>query len=206
MTQYAFYFDGTRCTGCKTCVFACNDYKDLDLGTTYRKVYELTSGDTTRDADGMVSTDCVCYTVTVSCNHCNEPTCVEVCPTGAMHKDEDTGIVSVDTNKCIGCGYCHMSCPYNSPKVDREKGHSVKCDGCMERIAEGLGAVCVESCPARALEFIPVEEASAMGTREAIAPLPDPEYTDPNLFIKLSDDAAPATSFTGEIANLLEVQ
>lgn len=177
MTQYAFYFDGSRCTGCKTCEFACKDYKDLDLGFAYRKVYETELGETVRDEAGCISTTCVTYYVSMSCNHCDSPACVDVCPTGAMHKDAETGLVSVDTAKCIGCGYCHMACPYNAPKVDRSKGHSVKCDGCAERVAAGEKPVCVEACPARALDFGTVEEMSALGELAAIAPLPDPSYT-----------------------------
>lgn len=67
-----------------------------------------------------------------------------------MHKNAETGLVAVDAAKCIGCGYCHMACPYNAPKVDREKGHSVKCDGCSERVASGNQPLCVRACvPAR---------------------------------------------------------
>ena len=51
MTHYAFHFDGSRCTGCKTCALACKDYHDLGVGTAFRKVYEVTLGDTTRQAD-----------------------------------------------------------------------------------------------------------------------------------------------------------
>ena len=155
MTQYAFYFDGTRCTGCKTCEMACKDFKDLDLGFAYRKVYEVTTGETTRDAEGIITTSCVSYPFSMSCNHCDDPACVKVCPTTAMHKDPETGLVSVDTAKCIGCGYCHMACPYNAPKVDRSKGHSVKCDGCADRVAAGEKPVCVEACPARAWTSAP---------------------------------------------------
>ena len=87
MTQYAFHFDATRCTGCKTCEFSCKDYKDLGLGVAYRKVYECAGGETLRDADGCFKTTCFSYPVSISCNHCDHPSCTEVCPTGAMHKD-----------------------------------------------------------------------------------------------------------------------
>lgn len=204
MTQYAFYFDGTRCTGCKTCEFACKDYKDLDVGFAYRKVYEVTLGDTKKDGNGIVTT-CVSYPLSMSCNHCDNPACTKVCPTGAMHKDAETGLVSVDANKCVGCGYCHMACPYNAPKVDRSLGHSVKCDGCGERVAMGEKPVCVEACPARALDFGTVEEMAKLGERGAIAPLPEPTYTHPNLYIKPSQDALPVGDAKGKVVNPLEV-
>ena len=205
MTRYAFHFDGTRCTGCKTCEMACKDFKDLSVGTAFRKVYEVTLGMTERDASGCISRSCVSYPLSMSCTHCDDPACTKVCPTTAMHKDAETGLVSVDADKCIGCGYCHMACPYNAPKVDREKGHSVKCDGCAERVAAGEKPVCVEACPARALDFGTVEEMAKLGDRGNIAPLPEPAYTKPNLYIKASADALPAGAEDGKVVNPLEV-
>ncbi len=206
MVQYAFYFDGTRCTGCKTCELACKDYKDLDVGFAYRKVYEVTYGDTQKDSNGCVVSTCGGYTVSMACNHCYEPACTKVCPTGAMHKDGETGLVSVNVDRCVGCGYCHMACPYDAPKVDRAKGHSVKCDGCVERVTNGEKPVCVEACPARALDFGTVDQIAALGGTQAnIAPLPVPTYTDPNFYIKPSDDAQPVGSADGKAVNPLEV-
>lgn len=205
MTRYAFHFDGTRCTGCKTCEMACKDFKDLSVGPAFRKVYEVTLGTTERDANGCITSSCVSYPLSMSCNHCDDPACTKVCPTTAMHKDPETGLVSVDVDKCIGCGYCHMACPYNAPKVDREKGHSVKCDGCAERVAAGEKPVCVEACPARALDFGTIEEMAKLGERGNIAPLPEPTYTKPNLYIKASADALPAGDENGKVVNPLEV-
>ena len=102
MTRYAFHFDGTRCTGCKTCEMACKDFKDLSVGTAFRKVYEVTLGTTERDANGCITSSCVSYPLSMSCNHCDDPACTKVCPTTAMHKDPETGLVSVDVDKCIG--------------------------------------------------------------------------------------------------------
>ncbi len=205
MTQYAFHFDGTRCTGCKTCEMSCKDYKDLATDIAYRNVYEVTLGDTKKDDKGAIATTCVSYPLSMSCNHCDDPSCTKVCPTGAMHKDSETGLVSVDKDKCVGCGYCHMACPYNAPTVDREKGHSVKCDGCAERIAAGEKPVCVEACPARALDFGEVSEMSKLGEKADIAPLPKPSYTEPNLYIKPSEDAKPAEDASAKVVNPMEV-
>ena len=121
MSQQAFYFDGTRCTGCKTCQMACKDYKNIDLGISFRHVYEVTIGDTVKDADGAFSTTCVSYPLSMSCNHCDSPVCFEKCPQSAIIKDADTGLMSIDEEKCIGCGTCAIVCPYNAPKVDEEK-------------------------------------------------------------------------------------
>lgn len=205
MTQHAFLFDGTRCTGCKTCVFACKDKNNLDLGMAYRKVYEFTGGSTTKDSQGIVTTDVFSYYLSQPCNHCTEPACVKVCPTGAMNKDANTGLVSVNSSKCIGCGYCVMSCPYNVPKVDREKGHSVKCDGCKDYVAAGEKPACMMACPARAIKFGLISDIEKLGERANVAPLPEPSYTTPNTFIKTNKDMKPANNRDGILANPLEV-
>jgi anaerobic dimethyl sulfoxide reductase subunit B (iron-sulfur subunit) len=206
MTQYAFAFDGTRCTGCKTCEFACKDYYDLDTEVQFRKIYEVTGGETTKDENGYATTSCYSYYVSMSCNHCDNPACVKVCPTGAMHKDSETGLVTVEEGRCIGCGYCHMACPYNAPKVDREKGHSVKCSGCAERLADGVQPICVRACPARALNFGPVSEMEKLGEVANIAPLPSPTYTDPNFYILACADARPSGDKEAVVVNPLEVE
>ena len=109
----------------------------------------------------------------------------------------------INTKKCIGCGTCAIVCPYNAPKVDEEKKKAVRCNGCAERVAAGEKPVCVEACPARALDFGTAEEMAKMGERGNIAPLPDPSETTPNIFIKASADAQPVGA--AEIANPLEV-
>ena len=205
MSQQAFYFDGTRCTGCKTCQMACKDYKNIDLGISFRHVYEVTIGDTVKDADGAFSTTCVSYPLSMSCNHCDSPVCFEKCPQSAIIKDADTGLMSIDEEKCIGCGTCAIVCPYNAPKVDEEKKKAVRCNGCAERVAAGEKPVCVEACPARALDFGPVGEMKkrrrARGHR-AVAPA---EATVPNLFVKPSADRPSCGIEDGVVANLLEV-
>ena len=110
---------------------------------------------------------------------CANPVCVKVCPTGAMHKG-DRGIVTVDGQRCIGCGYCALSCPYRAPKVDREVGHSAKCDLCVDRLDAGKSPICVEACPLRALDFGEVGDLRARyGAVCDLAPLPPSSATSP---------------------------
>ena len=96
MEQMGFHFNAPRCTGCKTCALACKDYNDLSETIAYRQVYEVGCGTWTQDANGCWSTDTQVYYLSLACNHCDAPICVQVCPTGAMHKG-DGGLVSVDT-------------------------------------------------------------------------------------------------------------
>ena len=180
MEQFGFYFNANRCTGCKTCMLACKDYRNLDASVSFRQVYEFVGGSWSKDERGCWAQDCFAFYVSSACNHCASPACMEVCPTGAM------GLVSVDEHRCIGCGYCALSCPYHAPKVDRTVGHSVKCDGCSQRAREGSAPVCVEACPLRALEFGPISDLRARHGRVAdMPPLPDSSKTAPNLVLSL---------------------
>ena len=205
MTQMAFYIDDTRCTGCKTCVFACKDKNNLDLGMAFRKVYEFTGGETTVDENGCYSTSCFSYYISVGCNHCDNPACLAACGSGAVSKDAETGIVTIDPELCEGCGSCAMACPYGAVKVDPELGVARKCDACVDELAEGKAPACVLACPARALKFGPVEEIEMLGERLNVAPLAAPDLTMPNFFVKQCQDCRPSGSEDGVLANPLEV-
>lgn len=188
-TQYGFFIDSSRCTGCKTCELACKDFKDLGPEVSFRRIYEYAGGDWQED-NGVWHQNVFAYYLSISCNHCDDPACTKVCPSGAMHKRED-GFVVVDEDVCIGCRYCHMACPYGAPQYNAEKGHMTKCDGCYSRVAEGKQPICVESCPLRALEFGPIEELRQKhGTLAAVAPLPRAHFTKPNIVIKPNANSA----------------
>jgi anaerobic dimethyl sulfoxide reductase subunit B (iron-sulfur subunit) len=81
------------------------------------------------------------YYLSIACNHCDEPVCVSGCPTGAMHKREEDGLVLVDDNICVGCRYCEMRCPYGAPQFDAQAKVMRKCDGCLDRLEK----ICVPS-------------------------------------------------------------
>ena len=185
---------------------ACKDYNDLSVDNSFRKVYDYEGGMWTQEGD-TYTTDSFVYHVSLGCQHCDNPACMSVCPTGAMHKDADTGLVRVNPDLCIGCGYCAMNCPYNVPKVDREVGHSIKCDGCASRVAEGLEPICIGACPLRALDFGPMDELRQQYEGEAgIAPMPDPSITNPNIIIKPSPAALGTSDKTGRVSNTQEVE
>lgn len=208
MSHYAFFFDASRCTGCKTCELACKDYKKLPVDYTYRRVFDYEGGTWNQADEHTWTHDVFSYHISIACNHCEKPACTKVCPTTAMHKDPETQLVIVDANKCIGCGYCELACPYGAPHVDREIGHSVKCDGCMTRTKAGQKPICVEACPLRALDFGPEEEIEKNHKEidgSSVAPLPDMSYTMPYLYIKPCKSSRPAGDKEGKIANLKEV-
>ena len=148
-----FYFDMTACIGCKTCQIACKDKNDLPLGTLYRNTESYETGEFPKPG---------AYHLSVSCNHCEKPACVEMCPTKAMYKSED-GVVLHDDSLCIGCGACVNACPYQVPKLlDTAAGlKSGKCDSCVSIRANGNLPQCVAACPMRALEFGDLDELKA---------------------------------------------
>ena len=115
-TQYGFFIDSARCTGCKTCELACKDYKNLTPEVSFRRIYEYTGGDWQED-NGVWQQNVFAYYLSIACNHCEDPACTKVCPSGAMHKRED-GFVVVNEEVCIGCRYCHMACPYGAPQYN----------------------------------------------------------------------------------------
>ena len=106
MTQYGFYFDSSRCTGCKTCELVCKDYHDLGPDILFRRIYDFEGGSWEKTPEGAWNKTAFNYHLAVSCNHCDSPACVENCPTGAMRKDAETGLVNADPEVCIGCGTC----------------------------------------------------------------------------------------------------
>ncbi|HBR3047922.1 TPA: 4Fe-4S binding protein [Klebsiella pneumoniae] len=236
-TQYGFFIDSARCTGCKTCELACKDYKNLTPEVSFRRIYEYAGGDWQEDNgvwqqnvfayylsiacsfrriyeyaggdwqedNGVWQQNVFAYYLSIACNHCEDPACTKVCPSGAMHKRED-GFVVVNEEVCIGCRYCHMACPYGAPQYNADKGHMTKCDGCHERVAEGKKPICVESCPLRALDFGPIAELRAKhGQLAAVAPLPSAHFTRPSIVIKPNANARPCGDTTGYLANPKEV-
>jgi len=90
----------------------------------------------------------------VPCHHCDEPACVYACLTGALQKDPDSGVVIVDTDRCIGCWTCILACPFGVMKQDLYYGKSVKCDLCLDETTP----VCVTNCPNEALVYVEEED------------------------------------------------
>ena len=148
--QYRFHFDMTKCIGCKCCVVACNEQNGNPAAINWRRVGEIEGGyfpNTQR------------HYLSMGCNHCVEPSCMNGCPVEAYHKDALTGVVVHDANACIGCQYCTWNCSYGVPQYNPERGVVGKCDMCHNRLADGMAPACVNACPegAIAIEIVNVE-------------------------------------------------
>ncbi len=153
--QWGFCFDQTRCIGCNTCVIACKDWHDIQTkSVNWRKVTTYEKG---KYPEVRVSH------LSIPCNHCGRPSCMQVCPANAITKTEKNGIVLVNREKCLGkdtCGMlCKKACPYGAPQFGEEPNAKMqKCDFCIERFAEEKAPICVEACPMRALDAGPLDK------------------------------------------------
>lgn len=175
MAQKGFYYDQISCIGCKACQIACKDKNNLKVGARYRRVYDIEWGKFPNPRRAHLS---------ISCNHCDQPKCVENCPTGALQKRKEDGIVTHDYDKCIGCRLCVWSCPYEAPQYKEAEGKVGKCDGCLDLITKGENPACVDSCVMRCLEFGDIEALRQKHGKNAdVQGLPSSNTTKPNLVI-----------------------
>lgn len=140
--QMAFLFDQRACIACGSCQIACKDLHDLPVGVNWRRVLIRETGQYPNPRVNHIS---------MSCNHCGNPQCLRVCPTGAIAKREQDGIVTLDPSLCSGCRACMDACPYDAPQYDPATGLTSKCDLCLELLARGHQPACVSACPMRAL-------------------------------------------------------
>ena len=178
----AVIVDSRRCIGCKGCQVACKAWNKLPAEQTKVSGGEYTNptyfspitwkivhfkeiGDYDNNQPGTGGLKW--RMLADNCKHCLEPGCVSVCPSGALWKRSD-GPVLYDLDRCIGCGYCEMACPWGIPNFDEEIHSIRKCTMCFDRIDQGLEPACVATCPTDALQFMTLEEAQKVA-REAEA-------------------------------------
>jgi len=176
MARYAMVINLDKCIGCNTCAVACKveNHTGPDVfwcSVEYKEVgiYPLVS----------------LQFLPRSCAHCANPPCVEVCPTGASFQRQD-GIVLINYDKCIGCKYCIIACPYGSRYYNKEikgyfgveltpyeklgykqhqKGAVEKCNFCIHRVEKGEVPACVEACPVEARYFGDLDDPSSAVSR-----------------------------------------
>jgi formate dehydrogenase iron-sulfur subunit len=141
--------DITQCVGCGACRTACTEANKLPES----EGNELSDERYTVVQERTVSNGEV-RNVRRMCMHCLSPTCASVCPVGAFHRTEE-GPVLYEANKCIGCRYCMMACPYGVPRYEWSSTNPRvrKCILCSPRLAQGLPTACSEACPTGATKF-----------------------------------------------------
>ena len=154
MTQYAILTDLNRCVGCLGCSVACKVVNGVEIGSFWNKVLRIGPFP---DSEGAQFPDVYTYFLPVTCQHCENPACVKVCPTGASQKLAD-GTVQIDKEKCIGCQFCAMACPYGVRYLNETERVVEKCTLCEQKIAQGELPQCVAQCGARARYFGDLEQ------------------------------------------------
>jgi anaerobic dimethyl sulfoxide reductase subunit B (iron-sulfur subunit) len=208
--SYAFTFDASACSGCKTCQEACKDKNKLPVGLLWRRVIEVSGGEW-HSAGNAWENSVFAYNISLACNHCTHPKCAGVCPVDAYTVRQD-GIVLIDSSRCMGCDYCTWACPYGAPQYDNQNGVMTKCDFCYDRIDAGMAPSCVAACPLRVLDYKKIEELGPLNTSKnlwqlpgAEHPFPLPNYsrTEPHLTIK--PHAGMDSSLTRAVSNQEEL-
>ena len=171
--SYGLLIDITRCVGCGECQTACHEIN----GLPEQEVHEL-------NADNYSYLEPIqdeTYYVRRMCQHCQEPACGSVCPVGALYKTKD-GPVNYDADKCIGCRYCMLACPFDIPRYEWSSLNPRvrKCTMCYDtRVSKGEPTACAEICPAEATQFGKRDELLA----EAITRISeDPESYVPRIY------------------------
>ncbi|MBQ6587012.1 MAG: 4Fe-4S dicluster domain-containing protein [Coriobacteriales bacterium] len=149
MTQYAIVTDLNKCVGCLGCTVACKVINDVPIGNYWVKILRVGPNPSFEGADYP---NVEMYFLPIQCQHCAKPECVKVCPTGASQKLAD-GTVQIDKEKCIGCQFCVMACPYGVRYLNTEEKIVEKCTLCEQRTSQGELPQCVAQCGGRARFF-----------------------------------------------------
>jgi formate dehydrogenase iron-sulfur subunit len=149
--QVGILVDVTRCTGCNKCVDACADANQLSASEFM--VHQSPDGLSARCWSSIIESPKGGF-VRKFCRHCLEPACVSACPVGAMYRTPE-GVVLYDSQKCMGCRYCMMACPFGIPRYEWESPTPLvqKCTLCYGRLEQGKLPACVETCPEGVLTF-----------------------------------------------------
>lgn len=156
----------------------------------FRRVYSFEEGSYIMSPNGGLVTNMKAFYFTIACNHCSNPKCVSSCPTGAILKDRENGVVTIDQDVCAGAQLCVKACPYGAPQYNKKIFKSNKCNLCIDLQEKGEDPVCVSTCPMRAIEFGPIEELrKKYGTITQIKGMPSASITHPNIVITPHKDA-----------------
>jgi len=142
MVRYVMAIDATKCMNCKACVVACQQRNGVPYGHSRNWIRETPDRNSPNGQGYQPG----------ACMHCDNPVCVDACPTRATFKAED-GSVQIDRTRCIGCGGCIASCPYGARFRNPLTGTADKCDYCASTLGLGMPPACVLACPTHCRTF-----------------------------------------------------
>lgn len=155
--DWAVLVDTTRCEGCRMCEYACAEANGLPEPEADDETAFAVTRDTTPSQWSVIQrneTDRGTIFAKRQCMHCESPACAAACLTKAMEKTPE-GPVIWHPDRCMGCRFCMLSCPFDVPKFEYDSWNPriSKCRMCWERLEDGQVPACVENCPAEALVF-----------------------------------------------------
>jgi formate dehydrogenase iron-sulfur subunit len=156
VTTYAFLLDMGRCIGCQACTAACKTGNELPEGAQYIRFDEKTTGSFPQVTSRIKNQRCL---------HCTDAACVNVCPSGALYKED--GLTRLDRDECIRCKRCVEACPFSIPVMFKRR--SSKCDGCAQVVKAGGIPWCVKTCPSNALMYGERDEVLAEAKTRLVA-------------------------------------
>ena len=145
MSKYIITQNVADCIGCRACEVHCKEKNNPGTGAFFCRILEVAS-----PATGSVPGIDFIY---LGCFHCEKAWCVDACPTGAMRRRDQDGIVYVFEKDCVGCKACITACPWAAPQWNAQTGKVDKCDLCRDRIDQGLKPACVTTCAMSCLQF-----------------------------------------------------
>lgn len=159
-----FNFHPERCVGCGSCVLACMDQNDLDPdnGPPLRKLYKK---------EHLLQNQVKIIYYSLACLHCPEQLCALNCPAHCYARDKETGLMSLDSDPCIGCRRCAKSCRYGAISFNK-KGKAQKCGGCSDRLLLGQLPACVAACPRNAIRIDEINDVLKTGRRALAKKIP----------------------------------
>ncbi len=172
LKQLGFVLDVNRCLGCGACVKACQLQNYLPVQFVRRSIRKVED----HTPEGIRR-----FYLSSACNHCANPECLRICPTGAYAKRRD-GIVIHNPKKCTGCKSCTTACPFGAPKIHPQSGKASKCQLCYERIDRECLPHCVTVCITGALRLEEIQVIELSGLLRLTAPLPSLRLTKPSVF------------------------
>ena len=164
MSHYCIVVDLDRCIGCKACEIGCKNENGLPLGERWNRT--LVCGPY-GDFPNLSM-----YYLPTMCQQCDNAPCVNVCPTGASYRDPDTNIVLIDKEKCIGCKYCMMACPYGVRSMNPKERVVEKCTLCQHLTSQGELPMCVYTCCGDARFYGDLDDPESDASK-ALAAKPD---------------------------------
>lgn len=172
--QLGFLLDTNRCLGCGACIKACQNKNQLPPSLRWRRLRQVEEVGVEHIQKFFLST---------ACNHCANPECLKVCPSGAYYKRRD-GIVLHNPDKCTGCMSCVGSCPFGAPQFNSMNHKASKCQLCYDRIDEGKSPYCVQACLTSALQLKELHRAEDNKLLRLTAPTPSLRLMRPSVFYK----------------------